>query len=179
MLVVNLFGAPGSGKSTGAAKIFSELKFEGANCELVTEYAKDKLWEGSQAVFNDQIYIFAKQNFRLSRLEKIVDVVVTDSPILLSLIYNKGQPSSFDRLVLDKFEGYNNFNVFLNRVKPYQPIGRFQNESESNAISHDIKRLLNSYFIPYNEIEGCKEGYDIVVKDILDILRREQYDKNR
>ena len=30
MLVVNLFGAPGSGKSTGAAYIFSQLKIAGA-----------------------------------------------------------------------------------------------------------------------------------------------------
>lgn len=29
MLVVNLFGAPGSGKSTGAAYIFSQLKIAG------------------------------------------------------------------------------------------------------------------------------------------------------
>ena len=45
MLVVNLFGAPGAGKSTGAAYIFSQLKMAGINAELVTEFAKDKVWE--------------------------------------------------------------------------------------------------------------------------------------
>ena len=34
MLVVNLFGAPGAGKSTGAAYIFSKLKMAGINAEL-------------------------------------------------------------------------------------------------------------------------------------------------
>ena len=34
-IVVNLTGAPGAGKSTGAAYIFSELKQRGINCELV------------------------------------------------------------------------------------------------------------------------------------------------
>lgn len=43
-LVINLFGAPGSGKSSGAAYIFSQLKKLGIDCELVTEYAKDKCW---------------------------------------------------------------------------------------------------------------------------------------
>ena len=43
MLVVNLTGAPGAGKSTGAAYVFSQLKMRGINCELVTEYAKDKV----------------------------------------------------------------------------------------------------------------------------------------
>ena len=41
-LIINLFGAPGVGKSTGAAYIFSKLKMAGMNAELVTEFAKDK-----------------------------------------------------------------------------------------------------------------------------------------
>ena len=40
-LVVNLLGAPGSGKSTIAASIFSKLKFQNLNVELVSEYAKE------------------------------------------------------------------------------------------------------------------------------------------
>ena len=43
-MVVNLFGAPGAGKSTGAAYIFAILKMHGIDAELVTEFAKDKLW---------------------------------------------------------------------------------------------------------------------------------------
>lgn len=41
-LVINLFGAPGAGKSTGAAIVFAELKKRGVNAELVTEFTKDK-----------------------------------------------------------------------------------------------------------------------------------------
>ena len=33
-LVVNLFGGPGSGKSTGAAYVFARLKMLGYNAEL-------------------------------------------------------------------------------------------------------------------------------------------------
>ena len=65
MVVVNLFGAPGAGKSTGAAYVFSKLKMLGVNAELVTEYAKDKVWEESDAVFKNQAYIFGKQYFRI------------------------------------------------------------------------------------------------------------------
>ena len=56
-IIVNLFGAPGAGKSTGAAYIFSKIKMAGVNAELVTEFAKDKVWEESKEVFNNQIYI--------------------------------------------------------------------------------------------------------------------------
>jgi adenylate kinase family enzyme len=38
MLVVNLWGGPGSGKSTGACYIFAQLKLLGVNCEYVSEY---------------------------------------------------------------------------------------------------------------------------------------------
>ena len=43
MILANLFGAPGAGKSTGAAYVFSKLKMAGINAELVTEFAKDKV----------------------------------------------------------------------------------------------------------------------------------------
>lgn len=106
MLIINLFGAPGAGKSTGAAYVFSQLKAAGVNAELVTEFAKDKVWEGTKAVFENQAYIFGKQYFRISRLEGKVDVVITDSPILLSAFYNDNDHvlgEEFDKLVLDKF----------------------------------------------------------------------------
>ena len=43
-LFVNLFGAPGVGKSTGAAYLFSKLKMLGVDCEYIGEFAKDKCW---------------------------------------------------------------------------------------------------------------------------------------
>ena len=59
MLVINLFGVPGSGKSTGAAYIFSRLKMAGINAELITEFAKDKVWEGNDTIFepDNQLYL--------------------------------------------------------------------------------------------------------------------------
>lgn len=51
MIIINLYGSPGSGKSTAAAYIFSKLKMKGVECELVTEVAKDLVWdENSKAL---------------------------------------------------------------------------------------------------------------------------------
>ena len=103
MLLVNLCGAPGAGKSTGAAYIFSKLKMKGINAELVTEYVKDKVWENSTDLIKDQLYVFGNQWHRLNRLKDKVDVVITDSPLLLSLVYNSNKElfgNDFENLVI-------------------------------------------------------------------------------
>ena len=56
-IIINLFAGPGAGKSTGAAFIFSKLKMLGIDAELVTEFAKDKVWEQNKEAFKCQFYI--------------------------------------------------------------------------------------------------------------------------
>lgn len=169
-IVINLFGAPGAGKSTGAAYIFSKLKMAGINAELVTEYAKDKVWENNDEVFKNQVYLLGKQSFRLSRCKDKVDVIVTDSPLFLTILYNQELSENFDNLVMEIFNKYENFNYFLNRVKKYNPKGRFQTEEESDALSIKLKNLLNKHSIKYTEIPGTKEGYDKIVSDIYKVI---------
>jgi predicted ATPase len=58
--VINLYGGPGTGKSTTAAALFALMKREGYNVELVTEFAKDLVWTERNKELGDQIYIFGK-----------------------------------------------------------------------------------------------------------------------
>lgn len=39
-LIVNLIGAPGTGKSTLMAQVFSKLKWDKVDVEMVSEFAK-------------------------------------------------------------------------------------------------------------------------------------------
>lgn len=164
MIVVNLFGAPGSGKSTGAAYLFSKLKLRGINVELVTEFAKNKVYEENKAVFQDQLYILGKQEFKLSRIKDKVDIAVIDSPILLSLFYGNNIYPSFNQLVKEVFDNYQNLNFFINREKVYNPNGRFQTEEESNKISQQLKEILQINKINYLDFPGTEDGYNDIIK---------------
>lgn len=173
-LVVNLFGVPGAGKSTGAAYIFYRLKSAGVNAELVTEFAKDKVWEENDEVFKNQAYIFGKQSFKIARCADKVEVIVTDSPLPLSIIYNNDPKltENFNLSVMDVFNAYNNVNYLLLRTKPYNPIGRIQTEEESDALKKPITDLLKQRGIVYSEKNGDVYDYDIIVDEVLKMIRR-------
>jgi len=168
MLIINLFGTPGSGKSTGAAYVFSRLKLAGINAELVTEFAKDKVYEESKEVFNNQAYIFGKQYFRVSRLIGKVDVVVTDSPLLLSIFYNKSNVGKayFDSYVRSVHNEFKSLNYFVVRNKPYSRVGRFQSEEESNEMKDRMLCFLKSNCESISEITGDADGYNRIVDAI-------------
>lgn len=166
-IVVNLFGGPGVGKSTGAAYAFSMLKMKGINCELVPEFAKDKTWEHNTLALSNQAYVFGKQCYRMSRCASQVDVIVTDSPLLLSVIYNNDLGDTFNKMVLEVFNSYNNLNFMLERTKPYNPIGRNQTEEESDQLSRDIRSALLNNNLGFTYITGDIEGYDEIIRTVM------------
>ena len=170
-IVVNLFGVPSAGKSTGAAYIFSQLKLAGVNCELVTEYAKDKEWEENKEIFKpeNQVYIFAKQFYRMNRCKDKVDVIITDSPLLLSAFYNKSAVlgREFNNLAAHCFNSFYNKNYLLLRDKPYNPRGRLQTEEESDNLKKPLLDLLNKYEVEFETALGNVDCYDKIVQDVL------------
>lgn len=173
-LVINLIGPPGTGKSTGATFLFSMLKMRGINAEYVNEVAKDKVWEGSDFALAHQEYIFGEQSFKIACCAKSVDVVITDSPLLLSIFYNKYDVlgDSFNQTVLNVFNSYNNKVYFIERVKDYNPVGRMQTEEESNEIGKELKNLLKKYNIKYNTVSGDLDGYNSILIDVLNTISK-------
>ena len=168
-LVVNLLGAPSAGKSTMASYIFSQLKWMNYDVELVGEFAKELVWEQRHETFKDELYIFAKQNHRLFRLDGKVDAIITDRPIILSAFYNNkyGDGTNvFRDIVLATHEKYNNMNILLTRDKPYNPNGRNQTEEESNAFFSEIHCMLNNYDIDFSMYKGNKLSADIIIEKI-------------
>ena len=66
MIVVNFFGAPGSGKTTAALGIAGYLKRKHLNAEYVSEFAKDQVWikSHSQKVKVDLLILRFEGSFK-------------------------------------------------------------------------------------------------------------------
>jgi len=171
-IVVNIFGGPSAGKSTTSAGIFYELKRQGIRCELVTEYAKSKVWEESYKVLEDQIYIFDKQNHKMFTVKGKVDVIITDSPLLLSLYYGKDLSSSFKGLIVETHNTYNNMNYFINNLGEYDSVGRMQTEEESLIISGHILDILKSGEFPHIVLNKTNLVVDFIIGDIYKELAK-------
>jgi nicotinamide riboside kinase len=156
--VINLYGGPGTGKSTTAAGLFAKMKQAGLKVELVREYAKDLVYDGRHNIIqDDQLYIFAKQNRRMRMLHDHVDYIITDSPLFLSVVYGKlyeNMSYTFSELILEYYKKYDNINIFITRnleEHSYQKYGRDQTQVEAIKIDESIKNDLYAYGIPYNK----------------------------
>lgn len=169
MIVINLWGAPGSGKSTAAAGLFHEMKIAGMNVELVTEFAKDMVWEEQHLVFRDQLYMLANQNRKLERLRGKVDYVITDSPIPLGLAYidsDQQYTKSLSLLIMDVFNSYNNINIHLTRNHTYQQTGRLHTEQESDSLDDRIVDILYDNRVPHYTATSAQIKMNCIIPEV-------------
>src|SRR5256885_11799690 len=86
--IFDLYGGPGTGKSTSAALMYAMLKQKGVNSELVREYVKDWAWDDRKINTYDQLYLMGKQIRRESMLYGKVDAIVSDSPVMMGIYYS-------------------------------------------------------------------------------------------
>lgn len=159
-LLVNIFGAPGAGKSSFAHGLVYKLKCAAIDCELASEYAKDIFYEESPKKLSNQIYIFGKQLHRITRILGKVKILVTDAPLLHSIHYDARKSDVFKQLVLEEHRALNNLNIFLTRKHAYIQNGRFQNEEGSLVIHNSIQSILEGNDIIYHEIDATADGLD-------------------
>lgn len=149
------------------------MKSRGYKVELVTEFAKDLVYQESYFRLKDQLMIFARQNHKLWVLKDKVDYAIVDSPLLLSQYYflDNGDYSEklFKDFVLDTYNRYNNLNIFLQRniaEHPYQEYGRSQTLDEAIQIDESIKKILQNTNSEYKTILISQN----TVKDVLELI---------
>lgn len=77
----------------------------------------------------------------------------------------------FNAMVKKVANSYSSLNVFVRCVKPYNPIGRFQTEQESDELSKDLLRFLEKYGVELEMSPGSVAGYDELVEKVLKLLK--------
>lgn len=173
MKVINMYGGPGSGKSTTAAGLFYHMKLLHMNVELVTEYAKDLVYSNTLSILtkSHQEVIFAEQFRRQRILEDKVDWAITDSPLLFSLVYGTGSgrfnESAFTSYVVDTFDCFKNINYFLRRPNVFTEVGRDHNLQQSQEIDGKIKSVLKDSYAQYKEYDTNENVVALILEDIL------------
>ena len=158
--IISFLGGPGTGKSVAAANAYAQLKARGFSCELTREFATDLVWNERVGDLKDQNYIFAEQNYRQQKLMGKVDFIITDTSLLLSIIYRRLYRNSyladtcFEKLVFEVFNKYDNISFIIKRTNSsFGSEGRIHNMEEALVIDKMIYDLFREHRIPFLEID--------------------------
>jgi nicotinamide riboside kinase len=183
--VVNLLGGSGLGKSTIAAAVFAELKMRKQHCELVREYVKELAWAGKVVGPFGQSIIYGRQLERESDLYNKVDIVVTDSPLILCPVYQHHysghdtvKHAIFKDLETARSQGVNHVNFLLDRQKEFDQRGRYEDESTAKLIDQKVKAFLVYHgisFISVNVPDAERVKY--IADKIMSLMSEESNDR--
>jgi ABC-type dipeptide/oligopeptide/nickel transport system ATPase component len=173
--VINLFGGSGIGKSTTAAHTFAEMKYRKMHCELVREYVKMWAWQNVKPGEFDQIYLLGKQAKYESMLYGKVDYIITDSPLLLSPIYeiyHAGKQTigmaAKNFIEYAKTKDVEHVNFVLRRNKDFDPRGRYDSAEEAKIVDNIVVNYLKENNIPYYEVDcDDRDRAEFIINKIL------------
>lgn len=181
-LIVNLFAGSSAGKSSNAYSITGILKMMGVECEYVPEFAKDLCFDGREKILDIQPYVFDKQLKKITCVNEKTNVIICDSPLLLSAIYDKENDENFESYVVKTFNKFKNYNIFLNRGEiEFSSVGRVDSDKEEQLkFDEEIKAFLLKHEIPYveevnikglDQLENCKRiAEDIISRLVVEKL---------
>jgi len=173
---INLFGAPGVGKSTVAAGVYSTLSARGFEVELVPEFAKELVWEKNASALTNQAYVTARQFYMIHRLDGKCKWVITDSPAFLGAVYcTQDYPESYiDTLYWYHTQTDSGFNYLLSRPDSlnFKQKGRVHSQLESDMLQNRIESLCDRYNIELIRYAN-EQAIHHIVRDIMEEEQRE------
>lgn len=170
---IQIFGGPGTGKSTIASGLFYKMKMDGLIVESIQEYAKDLTYGEDFIKLSDQLYLLGEQHHRLRRVSNHVDFIVHDSPFIMGITYLQEDEhiplDTLKKLTIEMYKSYDNFNVFLERDENngYQEYGRTQTLNEAIEKDNQIKKLLDDNDIPYMVVKSNHICVDVIYEALI------------
>lgn len=169
---INLFGGPGSGKSTIAHRLTGYLKSKGLNVEFVLEAAKKHAYKKEPIQNWMNLHLTNEQiESEGVYLDNGVGTVICECPVALCYFYGMygnfvGHPS-LRNLNFWWDEKYPAVNIFIERNEShYIELGRYQDLKQAKELDAFIKdQLANTY--GYNWVTFSVHDY----KGIRDFVR--------
>ena len=162
-------GGPGSGKSTAANGLMFLLKILGLSSELVSEFAKDKVYEGNlPSVLKCQSLIIGEQDYRVSRLLGKVDYIVSDAPLNITAMHASNE-KPLEQAAYYLFEKTNNYIIFIEKDKnaSFETKGRLEDEKSAQKKAQILKDNLDSRGYSYVTANGSIEATKLAIKYVI------------
>lgn len=179
-LVINLFGGPGIGKTTMAARVFLRLKMRGIEAANPEEHAKIAILKGQPHLLDEQLVILGQTWETLHTLSDKVEAIVVDSPILLCSVYAQGRESShFHATVEDFHRRMPRINLLLARPAGmvYSRTGRRETPQEALLMDGRIRDALDKAGESYTTLpttESCVDASIAMLAETAHIWLAEQ-----
>jgi len=154
-LYINLFGGPGSGKTTTLHDLISAIKRHPNLQDTITrdvqEYATMLILKNQTNMLKNQTLVTGKQRDMLAEWNGLVDIVVTDSPIALGYFYTNDIYHKFRVVQMDEQFRRNApycFNVFKEReLNEFSKVGRVTDEEQSKSVDAEIWNTVPIHFV--------------------------------
>jgi hypothetical protein len=141
-LLVNIYGAPCSGKSVKMMQLGAVGKLRGVYAEISAEVAKEYVVQHIPITGPVQWTLTREQARRMKCFAGRVDVLITDAPVLIGAFYaryhryvEKMEPE-FDQLDREiNAQAKHVVNVYIWRNHPYDTRGRLETEEIDEEIA--------------------------------------------
>jgi len=160
MVLFNLCGGPGAGKTTFGYYLAYRLKKAGVRADLLYEPARDLIYGGvpntvPPPLLDNQILMVGQTYERVLRLQRHgFEAVVSDSPIIQCLLYCKGHIyyDNLKKAIRDIEPNFDTFNVFIHpRPGSYDPESRTQRtEADARALDTTVRDLVGDFWLEIN-----------------------------
>lgn len=173
--VINFFAGPSAGKTTNGLLLSGMLKRDRKDVLYVPEFATELVVAERIPELDDQLYILGEQNHRLYNAKDRFEWVITDGPLLHSLVYLERNWKKYDResglwqtardLIVGLHEQYDNVNFFVDRRhRTFRHLGRVHNEEESKELDTTVKDMLEEQSVDYVTVTSAEDAYQCLVE---------------
>lgn len=150
MIVLNIYGIPGSQKSKFLSNAFAKLSYKGEECAIIGDFNID--------LSKNSFHILGNILDKLDTA-KHKDIVINSTPLLLQPVYYRQtelpDPDMFEILTYQMYLKYTNVNIVVD-------------DPSNTYIYRDLIDMFSKYEIPYDVVKSIDDyTYSAILQKIL------------